>query len=160
MQTVEIEIFEYSELDDAGKSRAREWFSQGGYTWIDEGIDSVKAFCQHFGVDLKDYSISPYSPSYIDTNVENHHFRGLTLKQVDKNRSLELTGYCLDCDLLETMYTVMKQTGNALLAFNEAIEAGLKGIISEMEYQDSEEYITEMMEINEYKFDAYGRIYH
>jgi hypothetical protein len=54
----------------------------------------------------------------------------------------------------------MKQTGNALLAFNEAIEAGLKGIISEMEYQDSEEYISEMMEINEYKFDAYGRIYH
>lgn len=157
MRTIEQVIYKYSELEGSAKQSAREWFSQDGYTWIDEGIDSIKAFCDHFGVTLKDYSISPYSYSYIKTSAENSHFRGLTLSQVEKNRSLELTGYCLDYDLLETMHDVMKSTGNALLAFNEAIEAGLKGIISEMEYQDSDEYIEEMMDINDYEFDQQGR---
>lgn len=157
MRTIEQVIYKYSELDDSAKQSAKEWFSQGGYTWIDDGMDSIRAFCNHFDVTIKDYSICPYSPSWIDTDASNNHFRGLTLKQVEKNKTLELTGYCLDCDLVETMYKVMKETGDALLAFNEAIEAGLKGIISEMEYQDSDEYIEEMMDINDYEFDEQGR---
>lgn len=39
----------------------------------------------------------------------------------------------------------------------DAIDAGKRGIIADMEYQDSEEYIAEMMEINDYEFDENGR---
>ena len=70
---------------------------------------------------------------------------------------MSLTGYCLECDLLEAMADSMKETGCALKAFNEAIEAGKRGIIADMEWQDSEEYIAEMMEINGYDFDEDGR---
>jgi ribosome assembly protein YihI (activator of Der GTPase) len=157
MRTIEQTIYKYAELDDSAKLTAREWFSQGGYVWIDEGIDSIRAFCDLFGVKLEDYSLSPYSHSYIKTDAENHHFRGLTLKEVESNRSLELTGYCLDCDLLETMADSMKATGCALSAFRDAIEAGKRGIINDMEWQDGEEYISEMMEANGYEFDEYGR---
>jgi len=157
MKTIEINIYQYAELEDRAKQRAREWFSESGYVWIDEGIDTIKAFCDLFGVNLKDYSLSTCSHSYITTNAENEHFRGLTLKQVEKNRALSLTGYCLECDLLEAMADSMKETGCALKAFNEAIEAGKRGIIADMEWQDSEEYIAEMMEINGYDFDEDGR---
>lgn len=157
MRTIELEVFKYSELTDSAKINAREWMQRGGYVWIDEGIDSIRAFCDHFGVKLEDYSISPYAHSYIKTNAENHHFRGYTLKQADKEKDLAPTGYCLDCDLFQTMHEQMKATGCALHAFNAAIESGKRGIIADMEWQDSEEYIAEMMECNEYEFDENGR---
>ena len=161
MQTVEMTIYKYSELDDYGQTKAREWFSRGGYTWIDEGIASIRAFCEHYGVKLEDYSLSPYSYSYIKTDAENHHFRGIKFKQVEKEKDLIPTGYCLDCDLYGTMHQSMKNNGgNALLAFQDSIEAGKKGIIADMEWQDSEEYISEMIEANDYTFFEDGSIYH
>ncbi len=156
MRTIEIEIFKYSELSDSAKTTAREWFSRGGYSWIDENIDSIRAFCDHFGVRLGDYSLSPYAHSYIETNADNSNFRGYTLKQSEKEKGLTPTGYCLDCDLFETMHERMKETGCALTAFNDAIESGKRGIIADMKYQDSDEYISEMMEANDYEFNADG----
>jgi hypothetical protein len=161
METVEMTIYKYSELDDYAQGKAREWFSSVGYVWIDEGIASIRAFCDHYGVKLEDYSISPYSHSYIKTDAENHHFRGIKFKQVEGEKDLNPTGYCLDCDLFGTMHKSMKDNGgNALLAFQDAIEAGKDGIIADMEWQDSEEYISEMIEANDYKFFNDGSIYH
>lgn len=157
MRTIEKEVFTYSELNESAKDNAREWFSRGGYAWIDEGIDSVKAFCDHYGVRLTDYSLSPYSYSYMETDVTNSHFRGLTLKQVEKEKSLMPTGYCIDCDLFETMYESMRDNhGDALQAFQDAIEAGKRAVLADMEYQDSEEHIAEMMEVNGYEFYENG----
>jgi hypothetical protein len=161
METVEMKIYSYSELGDYAQGKAREWFKNCGYTWIDEGIESIRAFCDHYGVKITDYTISPYSHSYIDTNVENHHLRGVTLKQVEKERDLMPTGYFLDCDLFQTMHESMKENGgNALQAFKDAIEAVMKGIIADMEHQDSEEHISEMIEANDYQFLEDGTIYH
>jgi len=157
MRTIEIEIFKYSELSDSAKTSAREWFSCRGYAWIDESIDSIRAFCDHFGVKLGDYSLSPYAHSYIETNADNSNFRGYTLKQSEKEKGLTPTGFCLDCDLFETMHERMKETGCALTAFNETIEAGKREIITDMQYQDSEEYISETMEANDYEFNENGK---
>lgn len=159
MRVIEQTIYKYSELDDHAKQRAREWFSSGGYTWIDEGIDSIKAFCSHYNVTLKDYSLSPYSYSYIKTDAENQNFRGVTLKQVEAEKDLNPTGYCVDCTLFITMYESMRDNGgNALAAFHDAIEAAKRDIISDMEWQDSEECISELMAVNDYEFDEMGRI--
>jgi len=157
MRTIEIDIFKYSELTDSAKASAREWLQRGGYVWIDESIDSIRAFCDHFGVKLEGYYLSPYAHSYIETSADNSNFRRYTLKQSEEEKGLTPTGYCLDCDLFETMHKRMKETGCALIAFNDAIEAGKRGIIADMEYQDSEEYISEMMEINDYEFKENGK---
>jgi hypothetical protein len=159
MRVIEKQIYTYAELDDSAKARAREWFSSGGYTWIDEGIDSIKAFCNHYNVRLQDYSLSPYAYSYIETDADNQHFRGVTLKKVESEKDLMPTGYCVDADLFITMYESMRDNGgNALQAFKDAIEAGKKSLIADMEYQDSEEHIAEMMEVNGYEFDEEGEI--
>lgn len=159
MRVIEKTIYKYSELEDSAKQRAREWFSQGGYTWIDEGITSIKAFCNHYNVRLKDYSVCPYAHSYMDTDADNQHFRGVTLKQVESEKDLTPTGYCIDSTLYITMFESMRDNGgNALGAFKDAIDAAMKDLIADMEYQDSEEYISQMMEANDYEFDEMGRV--
>lgn len=159
MRIIEKEVFKYSELEDSAKQRAREWFSDFGYSWTDESMDSIKAFCDHYNVQITDYCICPYRASFINTDAENSHFRGLTFKQVEAEKDLMPTGYCIDCDLFQTMYESMRDNGgNALQAFRDAIEAGLNAMIADMEYQDSEEYISEMMAANDYEFDEMGRV--
>jgi hypothetical protein len=50
MKTVDMTIYKYSELDDYAQGKAREWFSSGGYTWIDEGIyESASEAFEIFG---------------------------------------------------------------------------------------------------------------
>lgn len=153
MRQETINIYQYDELSNPAKEKAREWVKSFEYFGVDDGVQSVEAFCRHYGVMLTDYSLSPYSYSDINTNAEAKHFRGVTLKQVEKVKDLMPTGYCIDCDLFITMYESMRDNGgNALQAFNSAIEAGKRAIISDMEYQDSDEYAEEMIQANEYEF--------
>ena len=159
MKTIELELFRFDELSEAAKELAISDYRNKGYPydWIDEGIDSIKAFCDHFGVTLKDYSISPYSYSYIKTDAENSHFRGMKLK--DFSRDYMPTGYCVDCDLWVTFYDYLKFHGDLFGAFKAGIDAGLQAIIKDMEYQDSNEHIAEMLTINNYDFLESGKLY-
>lgn len=159
MKTIELGLYKFDELSESAKQSAISDYRNRGseYHWIDESLDSIKAFCNHFGVTLGDYEISPYSYSHIKTNAQNHHFRGMKLKDFD--REYMPTGYCVDCDLWVTFYDTFKQKGDLLGAFNAAIDAGLKAIINDMEYQDSKEYISEHLIINEYDFLESGKLY-
>lgn len=154
MRQETINIYTFDELSDHAKDKAREWFKGASDYWgVDDGIDSIKAFCNHYGVKVTDYELSTCSYSYIDTDIENRHLRGVTLKQVEKEKDLMPTGYCVDCDLFITMYESMRDNGgNALQAFKDAVEAGKKSIISDMEYQESDEYADETIEANGYEF--------
>lgn len=159
MRIVEEKIYQFSELDDSGKESAREWFKDGmDYPWWKDSFESVKVFCNHFDIKIKDYSIGAFSPSYLDTDAENHSFRGLKLKNF--NREHTPTGYCLDCTLWETFYDTWKETSDPLEAFNQAIEKAVKDIQSDMEYQYSDESVDEMLIINEYEFTEDGKRYH
>mgnify|MGYP003351672111 CR=1 FL=1 len=114
--------------------------------------------CNYFGVTVKDYSIGLCSHSYWDTNASNEHFRGLKLKDIKRDKML--TGYYLDSDIWETFYDTWKETGSALKAFNLAIGTGVKHIIQDMEYLDSDEAIDESLIVNGYEFYENGKIYH
>lgn len=159
MRQITVDLYQFDELSEEAKQNAMQWFRRGmqHYAWVDEGIESIEAFCKHFGVDLKDYSISPYSHSYIRTNADHYHFRGVTLKQLEKDKDLSLTGYCLDEHLFSTMYENMRENGgDTLKAFNSTINAGMKFIISDMEYQDTDEFASEMIVANGYEFTEDG----
>ena len=151
MRTETINIYTFDELNDAAKEKARDWYRDGmEYHWWNESLDSIKSFADTFRVSIKDYSIGLGSHSYIDTDAENANFRGLKLKNVD--REAMPTGYCLDCALWQTFYDEFKRTGDALYAFNEAIDAAKKEILSDIEYQYTDESIDENILINEYEF--------
>lgn len=160
METVEMNIYTYEELDDHAQTTAREWyFNNFQYPWFDEAKGSLQGFCGLFGVSVKDYEISPYAYSWVKTDAENRHFRGFTLNQAKQMEEKDITGYCFDYSLTGHFYKVFKETGDALRAFNEAVENWVKDVIKDMEYHDSVEAMRETFEANDYRFDEFGRFF-
>ncbi len=160
MRVAEVLVCKYSELNDQAKQRAKEWYINGmEYPFHQENIDSIKAFCGHFGATLKDWSIGGRG-EYLKTDAENYHFRGFNMEDAKK---LVLMGYFpksgtwLDCTLIQSFFNDFKKTGDALYAFNQALETALQAINRDIEYQYSDEAVAEMMEANDYEFDEDGR---
>ena len=158
MKTATINIYTFDELPDDAKEVAREWWREGlDYPWWAESLDSIRAFCDRFGVSIKDYSVGAFSPAWITTDAQNANFRGLKLKTID--RDAMPTGYCLDATLYRVFYDTFKATGDALAAFNEAVDAAVYDIRNDMEWQLSDECVDEMLSINGYEFTEDGKIY-
>jgi len=152
-----ISVYSIDELSNEAKARAHSDFMGGGfeYFWLDEGIESIKAFCEQFGCKVTDYTIGTCGHSYIKTNADNSTFRGIGAKF----KIAEFpTGYCIDEALRIAYLAEFERTHSAKLAFNAAIDAALKAIISDMEYQETMEYFLEHAEANEYKFLGNGRM--
>lgn len=158
VRTSTVTLYKFDELpSECAKERAREigrqWVSEDP-AWNTESLESVKAFCEAFGVRLTEWSIGAYCPFSFSTDAENRHFRGRKLRNFDRDHMP--TGYCLDCDLWMTFYDEFKKTGDAKTAFNEALCAGFKAWRDDLEYQLDDESIDEFLTINEYEFDEYG----
>ncbi len=158
MRTVEVGVYQFEELPDYAKERAREWLrSFNDYPWWKDSFGSIEAFCNEFGVKIKDYSVGMHSYSYMETDAENAHFRGRKLKEF-KRDSIP-TGYCLDCTLWEKFIDTWKESGDPLKAFKEAVDEAVRDIVRDMEYLDSDEAVDEMLIVNAYEFDEDGRLF-
>ena len=157
MRIKQTEVFQFEELSDSAKEKARDWWrevSAGDYSWSAESIDSIEKFCDGFGVTLKNYSVSPWANPEYETNADNSHFRGRKLREF--SRDAMPTGYCLDCDLYQTFYDEFKRTGDAKHAFDKALWAGFIAWRNDMESQNEDEYIDDRLIANEYEFDNEG----
>ena len=159
MRTITVDVFTFNELSDKAKDKAREWYRSTcfEYVFLDDAFNSLETFCNAFGVKIKDYSVGTWGHSYIKTDAGNANFRGLKLRDVKRDNMP--TGYCLDCDLWMTFYDTFKATSDALGAFNAAIDAWVKAVVADMEYQESDECIDELMIANEYEFNENGEVY-
>ena len=156
MEIVEVCVYKFEELSDSAKDNARSWFREGNdYPWWDDSLKSIKEFCNKFGVKIKDCQVGIWGHSFIDTDAENYHFRGRKLSEFKRDRID--TGYCLDCTLWETFLDTWKETGDPLNAFTEAIHVAVRDIVKDMEYQNSDEVVDEMLEVNGYEFDVDGK---
>lgn len=158
MRTIEKTVYDFSELSEKAKEKAMDkWFSSGfEYAWIDESIDSVKAFCDAFGITITDWQLGEHCHSYISTDATPDNFRGVKLSEIDREQMP--TGYCLDNDLWYTFHDVFKATGSAWVAFKQAIEAAVSAIIADMESQTSEEYLEDFFDANGFEFYEDGTI--
>lgn len=154
-----INTYSFDELSDAAKDRALQDYRSHGfeYAWQDENHDSLNAFCDLFGVKVTDWSIGTWGHSYIKTDAENSHFRGWNKAKVNDIPDF-LTGYCFDCAFIEAFKKEFERTHDALHAFNGAIDAGLRAWVADLEDQESDEYIIECIEVNEYQFLENGRM--
>jgi hypothetical protein len=158
MRTETIEIYSFDELSDKAKEKAREWYrSNCEFHWLDESKESINAFCDHFGIRLTNWNVSPYCTPDYSAEYFNSHFRGLKLK--DFSRDHMPTGYFLDCTLWMTFFDQFKATGCAKNAFDSALWAGFIAWRDDMESQLSDDYIDEHMQINEYEFTKNGEIH-
>jgi len=158
MRTMAVSVFKFDELSDEAQEKAIDRFREGMSCdfWIDEGLDSIKAFCSEFNVTLSNWSVGAYSHIEFKTDATNRNFRGVKLSSVDKEAMP--TGYCVDSDIRYKFHDEFKQTGDALYAFNEAVEAGFKSIRADMEYQLTDKAIKETIECNDYEFTEDGKL--
>lgn len=157
MRTETIELFQFDELSDAAKEKARDWWKSTGETfWNDEALDSIKTFCEHFGARLTGWSVGAFESYSFDVDAPASLFRGLKLRDV--NRDAMPTGYCLDCSLWFTFHDTFKATGCAAKAFEAALDQAFKDWRADMESQFEDEYIDEHLSINGYEFTANGQI--
>lgn len=65
MRHLTIALFGIDELSDGAKARAIEWYRcspRSDYVWHNESRASIEAFCSHFGVQLKDWSVGAFCP--------------------------------------------------------------------------------------------------
>ena len=159
MEVVEVTVFSFAELNDKAKEKARSWYRESlDYPWFQESIDSIKAFVEHFGGSLNDWSLgSGCGRDYLKTDISASNFRGLKLREFSPDYMP--TGYCLDCDLWGTFHKEWKQTSDPLYAFNQALEAAICAIQRDIDYQFSDECIDETIQMNEYRFFETGKVF-
>ncbi len=134
MRTITVNVYEFQELPLETQRKVLEEMSNDSSLceWaLDDGIRSLKAYCEHFGVTLKDWSIGAYCHSYAITDAENHHFRGLKLKDCDKE--LMPTGFCIDWNFFSQFYDEFQRSGNAKLAFEHGLACGVEAIVRDCE---------------------------
>lgn len=158
MKIKKIQVFSYAELASSSKDRAKANFLEfDHYPWWKDAETSIKHFCDHFGVKGLDYQIGGYCPSYITANADNSHFRGKKLADY-KVMNHDDAYYCLEFDLWSNFVTAWEETGSPLIAFQQALDKACKSVQSDMEYHESDEYVEEMMAINEYEFTEDGEM--
>ena len=154
---ITVTLYRFDELPtEKAKERARGWWrSVSEFSWSEESRQSIEAFCEQFGIRLLDYQVGPYSPFYFRlSDYDNSNFRGVSLKGLERENYP--TGYCLDADMSTTFYDVLKATGDAKSAFQEAVEAGFEGWRADMDDQLGDEYIDDCLIANEYEFTESG----
>lgn len=160
MRTVTVDVYQFDELNEDAQEKVIEWVRNNIhdlYAGHDEALQSIEAFCSEFGVTLQNYQIGPWERIYYKTNANNGNFRGVRLKHI--NREEMLTGYCLDYDLMLAFYDKFKSTGDALMAFNHALDAGFDAWRQDWEDAYSNEGIADFLRANEYEFTASGDIW-
>lgn len=156
MRTEKVTVYKFNELSDATKERARNWYRNLGIDNIcdDESMESIKAFCDRFGTRLIEFDLDHL---WFRSTATQETFRGVKLRRF--NRDHMPTGYCMDADLWQTFYDTFKATGDARRAYDDAIYAGLRAWRDDREHQNSDEYIDEMLTINEYEFTEDGEFF-
>lgn len=156
MRTACKTVFFLSELSDSARERALETMRGWSdiYGWSDESLQSIRAFCDSFGVRLTEYSIGPWLQIEYKTDATNANFRGVKLRDI--NRDEMPTGYCLDCTLWQGFFDEFKRTGDSLHAFGVALDAAFNEWRNDWEDAYSDESLAELAEINEYEFYENG----
>jgi hypothetical protein len=150
-----MQAFYFEELSDEAKKCALDWYRGGHeYFWSDEAMASFKGFVKYFGGRIENYQIDDYRGSFIKTDLDASCVRGIKLKSLPSTH--EPTGYCLDFTLWDAFIKSFKASGSAWLAFNEALEAGISDVLSDIRYSLSDEALNEHIIINEYEFHEDG----
>ena len=156
MRTITQQVFKFSELNEEAQARAIEWARENEDTsfYADEGIASVKAFADQFGVSLTNWQIGAWSHSFINTDATPANFRGVKLSQ-----AIESDGYYVGEILRDEFKAYFIQSTDAHDAFNRAIDYAVRAIVDDLEYRESDEALIEMIEANEYEFFENGAIF-
>lgn len=177
MRTINIELYEFKELDEKPKERAIMWYLQNCiYTdhIYSEAEKGVKAFMELFP-GLRSRSLGWLYPDFVGMDDSKLNIKGIQLRKwvvnnlnINLGDTCPLSGYCYDEDLLKFVYKILKfdfEDADMLkkMTMREMIGWGFlaltKSIEDEIDAMHTEDYAIEMLNELDYEFDSYGNIH-
>lgn len=168
MREKTIKLYQYSELSDTAKERARQWFLESDrfdYEW-----DCLKDDAEAIGLNLTEWDYGRYAKGdFLEDAchcavqiIKNHGDVCETYKTAekfssDRDKLIEMAPRNEDGELdneyaLDQALDVLEREFLASILEDYRVNAD-----KQYDYVQSEEYIAEMMEANEYEFTEDGR---
>jgi len=171
-----IKLYTIDELPEDIQAKIYENFRVNDpdlFHWADEWIDSLKAFCNQFGITLRDYEIGPdHRGNHVEWCIDDDAIAGLhgirLFKYIRNNYDHLLqgdcpfTGYCGDESLIDPIRNFMQKPEQGYTMHDlvtDCVDAWMHGMLQDWEWHYSDEYIHELCQINEYEFTEEGVFY-
>ncbi len=184
--------YSIDELSEKAKENAyNKWYQHADYPCGSDAEGTLKEFCRLFDVKVTKWKFDAYSHDY-RFSIENDNVEGLRgirlatyiwnnyAKYITKgeyyhkkgksrrskvNMSMQdcpLTGYCLDCDILDSIidclhYTRLYEGYEQLV--NECLNTFFKACSEDAGWCTSEEYFIDEAHANEYEYDKNGNVF-
>jgi len=173
MRKETIKLYTIDELPEDVREKVYNDFRMNGpdlFHWSNEWIDSMKSFCDQFGIYLRDYQIGlDHRGNHIDYYVADQDIAGMhgirLVKYIQNNFSRLLngdcsfTGYYGDECLIDPIRDFMQkpEQGYTMLdLIADCMHSWQQGILQDWEWHYSDEHIHELCQINEYEFTENG----
>lgn len=172
MKTKTISVYEFSELSDTAKQRAKDDFAASdGYCWSDDMLESITKLAEHFDGKVKDYNLDWFdsSPSSMDFNMPDMEpgeiesrlgqLGTFDAKTLRGNGDCKLTGYCGDEDAIDGFRQAWHKGERDLTALMDAaFGTWIKAAQADCKSHYSDEQFTEFCQANDYEFYEDGEI--
>lgn len=174
MRTETIEIYNYQDIikDDDLKDRVIDTYrsSTYDYHYLEEYKSSLEAFKESISIDDDNCSLTGLRlRTWLINNVVNKYLLGIKSYKDGKNRrsniklvfAPDLTGLFSDSIPFEPIEDFIKDYNNVDTLedlIDMADDSIDRAIQREIEYQNSEEYILDMIKNNEYEFYSDGKM--
>lgn len=161
-------VYEFNELSDAAKDRARELLVSE-YIWEEEAMESLKAFAGHFDSSLTKWKINfacaarsstDFSCSDLDADEiwrRLNELGSFDPKTLMGSGECRLTGFCMDEWAIDGF---RKAWFSGERELNELLQAGfeswLQAVQADYDFQRSDEQLAEHCAASEYFFTKEG----
>lgn len=165
-RTIELMAYSFDELDPKVQAKVIERWREGDtFFWADEWRDSLKAFCDHAPLRVRDWNIG-YPRTHVDFEMDEDTIGDLSgvraWKWLMNNGWANLakgdcpfTGYCGDENLLDAIRTALaypSKITSLRSVFAECLSDWAQAFEQDYDYWYSEEVIREDIEANGYEF--------
>jgi hypothetical protein len=174
MKTKTIELYEFDELSETAKERAKQEHAEiFSYAWGKDALESLKKLAEHFEGKLTDYEIDWFNSSYSSAkfdmpdwmSLEEFNTKLKSLGSYNKETlkgdgDCVLTGYCADEDAIDGLRLAHKENPTADLnnLMQSAFKSWLKACQDDCKSQYSDDEFSEMCEANGYTFTINGKM--
>lgn len=173
-RTIETTVYQFDELSERAKERARDWYRSGVcWSWSEEWWDSAQAFSQIAPIKITEADYNRAHVSYRwtgDDDVANlegvrawkwlHNNGWFEWAAREKTGACTLTGYCGDAPfadpLIDDYLHHPARVPDLKQVFYEMAQSWVREAQSDMEYCYSDESVDENIRANEYEFTEQG----
>lgn len=166
--TKSLTLYTIHELDGVAKEKAlQDMRCNVDFFWMDENNDSFVEFAKWIG-GKTDWSVGLGGYSWAKCSLDWYEWEygGFDTVEWLKNnlptKECPFTGYYMDEMILKPLHDFLDDPDDRTLEdlARECADAWVDAVVQDMEYQISDEYLTEHADANEYLFYESGRRYY